>query len=92
MRSEENSGTTEIGWGGLALKILEKQTACWRGCGYETPSIRRAGWEGSAVMEQPTGDMLRPRRKARPPSSGPFLHCPTAAKTGFSLDSCHPSL
>lgn len=58
MRSEGNSETTKIGWGGLAPKILEKQTVCWCGCGHETPSVKRAGWEGSAVKEQPTGDIV----------------------------------
>lgn len=63
----------------MAPKILEKQTDCWRGCGHETPSVRKAGWEGSAVTEQRTGDTtLRLRREAQPLFLVPLLlRCPT---------------
>lgn len=85
-RSEGNLGTTKIALRGLALRMLEKQTDCWLGCGQETPNFRKAGWAGSAVMEQPTGDMLRPRREADYPFPVlPLLHCPTTTKKGCLL-------
>lgn len=85
-RSEGNLGTTKIALRGLALRMLEKQTDCWLGCGHETPNFRKAGWAGSAVRAQPTGDTLRPGREADHPFPVlPLFHCPTATKKGWLL-------
>lgn len=64
MRSEGNSGTIKIGWGGLAPKILEKQTDAGVVVGMRRPASR--GQTGKAQLSRSNPQRthsVRPRQE-----------------------------
>lgn len=92
-RSEGNLGTTKIALRGLALRMLEKQTDCWLGCGQETPNFRRQAGQAQLSWSSPQGTCSGPGERpitffrSSLSSTAPLQ----LRKAAFSLDSCHPA-
>lgn len=64
MRSERNSGTTKIGWGGLAPKTLEKQTDAGVVVGTRRPASRGQAGKAQLSRSHPHGThSVRPRQE-----------------------------